>query len=210
MLPMTTASLSSDPIADLWLQARAWFADLVTAFGQPAEIAALAREACAALRRELAALRAFVFKLLLIEAARLAGPHCRPVHAPRIRCAAARPAPRVHDLACPVTWRLRFSLAAPREQLRRRRSARARPRPVRAPRPLDLARACEALRRVLADPAATVARLARKLCALGARAFAAARRIALFRPRAVSRRSMSFAAASVRAHDHASHFQDSC
>ena len=207
---MTTASLSPDPIADLWLQARAWFADLLAAFGQPSEIAALARDACAALRRELAALRAFVFKLLLVEAARLAGPHCRPTLAPRQRCAAASPAPRIHDLACPEAWRVRFSLAVPRVRAPQRRSAGARPRRVRAPSPLDLARACEALRRVLADPAPAAARLARKLCALGARAFAAARRIALFRPRAVPRRSMAFAAASVRAHDCAVCFQDSC
>jgi hypothetical protein len=87
---MTTSCI--DPIAGLWQDARAWFADLAVRFGAPARIAALARDACAALGRELRALESLVLKLLLIEAARQ-GPN---QGAARARVAWAQPVAPPH------------------------------------------------------------------------------------------------------------------
>ena len=119
---------------------------------------------------------------------------------------------RTEDPHNPETWRVRFNLRLPHIRTRRRRNARTQrlaPRQgaARAAQPLDLARRCEALRRVLADPTSTVARLARKLRTLGARAYAAARRIALLRPRDLPCTPMLYAHASVRAHDGAQQYR---
>jgi len=84
---------------------------------------------------------------------------------------------------------------------RKRRAHPLRPRTANAPRTDSLLRRYEALRRVLANPAPTIARLALKLHALGARAYAIARRIALHRPRAEPRDPKLFAHACVRASD---------
>jgi hypothetical protein len=65
---------------------------------------------------------------------------------------------------------------------------------------LRLARRFEALRRVIADPRAAIAALARKLHALGAAAYAIARRIALWRPR-TALLSLAHGHATVCAHD---------
>lgn len=99
----------------------------------------------------------------------------------------------------PVTWRVRFHTPAQRPRRGTRASTAQRTPPARAPAcaqtlALRLARRFEALRRVIADPRAAIAALARRLHALGAAAFAVARRIALWRPR--------FAGASVL-HGHA-------
>jgi hypothetical protein len=206
---MTTAPIASDPIAALWQAAHDWLADTWRTFGPPERIARLARAALAALARELRALELLVLKLLLIEAAGLPGlahahAPARAASCPLMRCGCVSPR------TSPIPNAPRFSLRLPQARTQsRRRSQRQRPRPARAPDPLDLARRCEALRRVLADPMPAVARLARKLHALGARAYAAARRIALLRPRRVPRAPMLYAHASVRAHDGACQFRGS-
>src|SRR5262245_26156260 len=96
-----------DPIADLWQSARAWFAQLTASFGAPAK---LAREACAAFRRDLAALRSVVLKLLLVEAALMPRAAAAP---PRAAMQTTAPAARVDDVARPETWTVRFSLRLP-------------------------------------------------------------------------------------------------
>jgi hypothetical protein len=205
---MTTASIASDPIAALWQAAHDWLADTWRAFGPPERIARLARAACAALARELRALELLVLKLLLIEAARL--PACGVTHTHAPARAASCPVLRRQCVSPRIPNTPRFSLRLPQARTQsRRRAQRQRPRPARALDPLDLARRCEALRRVLADPMPAVARLARKLHALGARAYAAARRIALVRPRRLPRAPMLYAHASVRAHDGACQFRGS-
>jgi hypothetical protein len=103
--------------------------------------------------------------------------------------------------ARPETWRVRFSLRLPSAPSPRRRAHTGRRCAASEPRPLDLARRCEALRRVLDDPAPAIARLARRLYALAERAPAVARRIALQRPRALRRAPLLFAHACVRAYD---------
>jgi hypothetical protein len=228
---MTQAHLAPDLTAALWQAAHYWLAGVLRAFGQPARIARLAQSACGALKRELKALESLVLKLLLIEASSLdvppassrQGPLDNRQHRAGLRDAGWKPAVRcedstrsntanrrVEDLANPETWSVRFSLRLPQIRARRRRHAPARrPRPTRPASPLELARRCEALRRVLADPTSAVTRLARKLRKLGARAYAAARRIALLRPRDLPCTAMLYAHACVRAHDGAHHFRGS-
>jgi hypothetical protein len=85
--------------------------------------------------------------------------------------------------------------------LPRRANSHHAPEPIRAAaHARRLARRFEALRRVLSDPRAAIAALARKLAALGAAAHAAARRIALWRPRA-PHASIPHGHAMVAAHD---------
>jgi hypothetical protein len=215
---MTTASLSSDPIADLWREARTWLADALRDFRGAAEIArTLAHDARAAIRRRLALIESLVMKLLLIEAAKHPFPDARAArgpgpmtnHAGKLSTPATAPhRPMVmdpglgavrqsgngwkEDPARPETWRVRFHLRIPKrrrtpakasmERLARLRAkpnaetGRARAKAIR------LARRFEALRRMLASPRRTVARLARALHALGRNARACARRIALAQP----------------------------
>jgi hypothetical protein len=141
---MTTLSLSPDPIADLWNEARRWLAEALRDFGGPARIArTLAPAALAAIRGRLAALEALVMKLLLIEAASCLG----MPHTPRDRRAPARadrsadpgPAPcalasatQSRALACAAgakataqqpehpddaaTWRVRFHSRMPKSR----------------------------------------------------------------------------------------------
>jgi hypothetical protein len=211
---MTPSHLAPDPSAIFWQAACDWLAALLRAFGQPARIARLGQAACAALARELKALEALVLKLLLIEAA--AHPLRDASATRRAACAAlagaSTPAAHSENLADPETWRVRFSPRLPQIRPARRRGActrRPRTSPPPPPHPMHLARRCEALRRVLADPMPAVARLARKLHALGARARATARRIALARPHLLPCPSMLFAHATVRAHDVAASFRGS-
>ena len=215
MRRMTTLSL--DPIAELWQGARAWFAGLRAAFGAPAQVAALAREACAALRRELLALESLVLKLLLLEAARLGllrdrraalAPHADSAQAVafaarRLRKLSAQELPPADaqapeqapdDAAGHAEAAFALRLPYDRLPLRTRRSAAG---VAREPRPDDLARRFEALAQVLIDPAPAIARLARRLRALGPRARAVARRIAMHYPRAEPRDPMLFAHACV-------------
>jgi hypothetical protein len=234
---MTQAHLAPDLTAALWQAAHDWLAGVLRAFGQPARMARLAHTACAALKRELKALESLVLKLLLIEASHLHSfPDARaargpgPMNTPVAERDAARAVPCIHakmvmdpglgasrqsgngwveDPANPETWRVRFSLRLPQIPPRRRHAPTRRPRPTRPASALELARRCEALRRVLADPTSAVARLARKLRKLGARAYAAARRIALLRPRDLPCTAMLYAHACVRAHDGAHHFRGS-
>jgi hypothetical protein len=168
-------------IAALWADARAWLGELLKRFGGPARILiALAARTRGAVKRRLAALDALVLKLLLIEAVQLA-PTPAPARAPaaaRRRCAVAH---RLEDPACPETWRVRYRPRLPRIP---RRVAATRARPGAAPRDAAavarlLARRCEALRRLIADPRPAIRALARKLRALGASAHAFARRIAI-------------------------------
>ena len=198
----TSVTFPNDPIAALWQAAHAWLAVVLRTFGAPTDIAALAGEACLALKRELRALHALVLKLLLIEAARLP-----PQHPPSRRAVPAvrSAAPRICHAN--ETWRVRFSLRLPPMLKPRRRAILSRPRAARTPDPRALARACEALHRVLDDPMPAARRLARKLHALGACA-APPQRIALFRPRVLPREPMTHAHAIVRAHDCVGAFQD--
>ena len=223
---MTQAHLAPDLTAALWQAAHDWLAGVLRAFGQPARIARLAQSACAALKRELKALESLVLKLLLIEASSLHAPPASSRQGPldilqrseaQLRHAGWKPAVpsetargRTEDPANPETWSVRFNLRLPQIRARRRRHAPTRrPRPTRPASALELARRCEALRRVLADPTSAIARLARKLRKLGARAYAAARRIALLRPRDLPCTPMLYAYASVRAHDGAHSFRGS-
>ena len=118
---MTNAALSSDPIAELWREARAWLAAALRDFRGAAEIArTLAHEARAAIRRRLLMIESLVMKLLLIEAARLAP--VPPASSRQRRAEAAcgagiqskaagwKPAVRREDAARPETWRVRFHL----------------------------------------------------------------------------------------------------
>lgn len=186
MPAMTTLYLLPDPIAVLWQGARAWLADTLRLFGGPATIA---RGACVAFKRRLALLESLVMKLLLIEAARQRDLIDASVETHKTARPAA-PGPRrraaEEDAARSETWRVRFRPRMPR---RARHGASAqRPAPRRHARPgsahaMRLARRFEALRRVLADPRRAIATLARQLRALGARAYAAARAIAMSSPR---------------------------
>jgi hypothetical protein len=223
---MTTAHIVSDPIAQLWQGARAWFSATLAAFGDPARFAALSRETACALKRDLKALESVVLKLLLIEAARF---FLRPpipglarkagTHAPdEQRAAQAERAQRSAGLQTRISDDgaeerasqdprpcAPFSLRLPPEpSARRSRAHSTTPRAPHEPKPDDLARRCEALRAVLADPAAAVARLVRKLCTLAERAYAVARRIALWRPRGTPRNPTLTAHVCVYAHDSAS------
>lgn len=228
---MTSASLPSDPIAELWQTARAWCARALAELGDPAAIAAaVAREAYAACRRRLALLEQFVLKLLLIEASRLP---VTPANAPpassrqdqlhilqasdtRPESAGWKPAVRCEDPARPETWRVRFQarFAPIKRALATQRRAVVMPR-FRAnsngvdraqARARTLARRFEALRRILADPRRAAIALARKLAALGARAYAVARRIALAAPRQGG--GMTFAGAIILALDASASWSD--
>jgi hypothetical protein len=211
MPAMTKETLALDPIAALWRAARAALAQMLRAFGDPA---AVARAACDGFRRRLAVLDSLVAKLLLIEAARSHAlpARCAPsAKAGAIAQAARRSAPE--DPARPETWRVRFHTRMPgsRRHARARyapspRSSCARPACVPA-RIRRLARRYEALRRVLADPRRAILALARKLRALGARAYAAARRIALAVPRGVEA-GMTHAHALVHACDSSRIYRD--
>lgn len=199
---MTNTS-ASDPIDDLWRQARAQFADALRALRSAAVVAViLARSAYDTVKARLRLLESLVLKLLLIEAARALLPDetsasLTQAHAHR------KPAPHHReDPADPATWRVRFRPRIPRDSHRPRAPAIAR---LRTPAPssinaIALARRFEALRRVLADPRRAIAALAARLRALGAAAHAVARRIALYVPRCKAQGS-THAAALVRAHD---------
>ena len=200
--PMINA-LASDPIDDLWRQARAQFADALRALRGAAGVAVIrTRAAYEAVKARLRLLESLVLKLLLIEAARspisdepsspLSQPHAHRKQAPHRR----------EDLADPETWRVRFRPRIPRDPQRPRGPAIARLRaPARSSvNAIALARRFEALRRVLVDPRRAIAALAAKLRALGAAAHAVARRIALYVPRCKAQ-GPTHAAALVRAHD---------
>ncbi len=76
-----------DPIANLWLIARAWLADAVRAFGAPEAVARVfSRFARAGLARRLRALETLAMKLLLVEVSRLEPPRVAA-------CARARTSP---------------------------------------------------------------------------------------------------------------------
>ena len=198
-----TNTLASDPIDDLWRQARAQFADALRALRGPAGVAViLARAAYDAVKARLRLLESLVLKLLLIEAARL--PILDEPSAPLTQAHAYRrqASHRREDPADPETWRVRFRPRIPRNPQRPCGPAIA---CLRAPArssvdAIALARRFEALRRVLADPRRAIAALAAKLRALGAAAHAAARRIALYVPRCKAQ-GPTHAAALVRAHD---------
>ena len=187
MPAMTTLLLLPDPIAILWQGARAWLADTLRMFGGPATIA---RHACLAFKRRLALLESLVMKLLLIEAARQNDLSDASVERHQTARPAA-PGPRrraaEEDVARSETWRVRFRPRMPRRELHSTSAQRPAPRPRHArpdsARALRLARRFEALRRVLADPRRAIVALARKLRARGARAYAAARAIAMSSPR---------------------------
>jgi hypothetical protein len=161
---MTTASLTTDPIADLWREARSWLADAMRDFLGPAEIArALARKARMAIKRRLVLIEALVMKLLLIEAARLHPfPDARAARSPgpMTAIAASRFAPAsasrlqtsavmdpglgaarqsgngcAEDAADPSTWRVRFCVRVPPDP---QRPAHAPPRDTGGPRIRDL------------------------------------------------------------------------
>jgi hypothetical protein len=111
--------------------------------------------------------------------------------------------PRIRDLGRPLLVRDIW-----REQSRRQLCARLHPEPDAeaaqaraAAKSRKLARRLEALRRVLANPRAAVAALARRLSALGCAAYAAARRIALAPPPRGKREGRILADAVVHAHD---------
>jgi hypothetical protein len=111
--------------------------------------------------------------------------------------------PRIRDLGRPLLVRDIW-----REQARRALIARLHPKPDAAAdqrraeaKALKLARRFEALRRVIADPRRAVAALVRKLRALAAAAFAAARRIVFAQPPRGAPHRMIFAHAMVCAHD---------
>ena len=187
MPAMTTLLLLPDPIAVLWQGARAWLADTLRMFGGPATIA---RSACLAFKRRLALLESLVMKLLLIEAARQnelgdAPLEKRETAQPATPCQRRRASEE--DPRRSETWRVRFRPRMPRHALHSASAQRPAPRPRHArpdsARALRLARRFEALRRVLADPRSAIAALARKLRALGAGAYAAARAIAMSLPR---------------------------
>jgi hypothetical protein len=187
MPAMTTLHLLPDPIAVLWQGARAWLADTLRLFGGPATIA---RSACAAFKRRLALLESLIMKLLLIEAARQSDLNDAGVETHKAARPAA-PGPRrraaEEDAARSETWRVRFRPRMPRRARHGASAQRPAPR-LRHARPdsahaMRLARRFEALRRVLADPRRAIATLARKLRALAARAYAAARAIAMSSPR---------------------------
>jgi hypothetical protein len=205
---MTTAS--TDPIAALWREARAWLAQALDDFCGPVGVArTLASAAHAAIKRRLALLEALVMKLLLIEATRLPQPP-RPIRRASAEAGMGSAGARVgasEDPATPETWRVRLRprfRGAPRAPRALRAGglrpdtgaewtyARAR---IKA---LKLARRFEALRRVIADPRRAIAALARKLHALGAAARAFAHSIALASPRQGG--GLLFADAMVRAY----------
>jgi hypothetical protein len=116
---------------------------------------------------------------------------------------------RSEDPADPSSWRVRFHARIPRD---RARACALRPAPSRAAAPATpqqrahqharrLARRFEALARAIANPHRAARRLAAKLRALGARAYAAARRIALWTPVRRRRERRSHAHALVHACD---------
>jgi hypothetical protein len=191
----------NDPIAKLWMIARALVCDAIHAFGAPAEVArTLSRFARHALARRLRALETLAMKLLLVEAARLAPvPPASSRHANAKTIAARRtdagwkPAVPPADPARPETWRVRFELRIPRAHERaaqpKQPSARmaalggAAPDTARERAKAEkLARRLEALRRVVADPLPRARRLRRKLLALKAHAYDTGLRIAFRRP----------------------------
>jgi hypothetical protein len=206
---MTTASLISNPLTQLWREARAWLAEMLADFISPAQVArAVARQARAAFAKRLRMLQCFVMKLLLIEATRQSSPArgggrerpqeraeregCVRTHPSASRCALDSSPQRGEHVQYaehpdhPITWRVRFHLRIPRQ--RRRAAATPAPRIPQAPAcpqtlALRLARRFEALRRVIADPRRAIAALARKLAALAGAARAVAHRIALASPR---------------------------
>ena len=200
-----TASLSLDPTADLWAHARRLLADALRASGGPAAIArALAEAARAAFKRQLARLESLLMKLLLIEASKRAA----EPPAPRARTAAcADRAPTQappEDPADPETWRVRFHPRLPRPPQQGASApppARATPESRAQRKAHRLARRFEAIRRVIAAPQRAISTVARRLSALGAGAFAAARRIALARPPGGEAEGMIHADATVRACD---------
>jgi hypothetical protein len=226
MAAMTASSPPTDPIADLWRQARAWLVDSLREFRGPAEIAkAFARTVQAAIRHRLQVLEALLMKLMLIEAARLCGESCAAGGGGRQRSGRTRrergEPDRASALRCeapadPQTWRVRFHLRIPPPRRARPNAGvgpgRLWPKPgaeaatarvetkARA-----LARRFEALRRVFADPRRVIMRLARKLAVLGR---AAAHRIAIAVAPRSKRLGPAFAAAIVHANDASFSFRD--
>lgn len=217
MAPMTTASLLPDLITQLWREARAWLAEMLSDFISPAAVLrTVARGARVAFRRRLQMLESLVMKLLLVEASRVATPDKATMPGGIRRSPRRHPGNTATQLAqaCgyvehpdhPITWRVRFHGRIPRQ---RPRAATLTPRPRTAPAPEHiraaaharrLARRFEALRRVIADPRPAIAALARKLRALGQAAYAVARRVALWRPR-MDDVSLAHGQATVHAHE---------
>lgn len=195
------------PIATLWQNARAWFADALDVFGGPENIRRIVdRLARRTIARQLKALEALVMKLLLIEAANLAP---RPAAPQRTRAASPQQGRTTSaiDPTQPETWRVCYQIQIPPEPTPRfapRIRSLGRSRFIRATvlsakallatkcantietrehaSAEKLARRFEALRRVFANPLPRARRLQRKLLALKQRAFAAAKRIALRKP----------------------------
>lgn len=200
------------PIADLWRTARAWFTEALDVFGGPHTIrltfAASARRTIA---RQLQALETLAMKLLLIEAAALPPLAARTQRAARTKQGRAiRATDPARPETWRVSFRLQIppeptDKTAPRfrslgpsrfiravvldpkalakklallSNLRAKRDDETRAHASAE----KLARRCEALRRVFANPAPSARRLKRKLLALKQRSFAAATRIANLRP----------------------------
>ncbi len=133
---MTIAS-SSDPIAELWREARAWLSDAMHDLRGPAQVAhVIARKIRAAIKARIARLELLLMKLLLIEAVHhpswtaglslgrsssfaSAKPGQAPIAAPAGRCAPGRARSnlaRAEDSHDPESWRVRFHLRMPRER----------------------------------------------------------------------------------------------
>jgi hypothetical protein len=215
---MTPSSNPADPIAQAWRTARAWCAQALAEFGGAAAIAAvIARQAYAACRRRLALVESFVTKLLLIEAAQLPS-LARAVETRSRTSGSRRQPPRAsEDPANPASWRVRFharlapihaapARAAAAPHLRARLRVEFEPSVAQA-KAHALARRFEALRRVIADPRRAILALARRLAALGVRAYAVAHRIALAAPRQGG--GMDFAHVSIFALDASVRWLDS-
>jgi hypothetical protein len=177
---------NSDPIAQLWTAARAMFARLASAVGEPAAIAARdafdTKHACA-VRAWLRPLEAMVRKIVLIEAMALARQPAPPPALPMAKPARAKPnrarrayrigfrlwprqpisaGPRIRSLGPPMRVidinrdRARLALA---QHLNRVRC-------MHRPEHERLAGRVAALAHVIAKPFAAIGRLARKLRAL--------------------------------------------
>jgi hypothetical protein len=197
------ASTSPPSLSQLWQSAHAWLADMLGVFAAPGALAELTREACAALGRELRALECFVLKLLLVEAARF--PHSPAP--PRRMAASANIGPALASEPARRGARLSLRLPPAPKCCPRTHVAHAGALPPANARSLE--QRFDALRRVLEDPIAAAARLARRLRAFGAEAYAVARRIARARPRHHTREPMLFAHACVYANDSARVFKES-
>lgn len=190
----------ADPatIAACWRRVRAMFAraaDIVGAVERLARLVSLAPARRRAIAGCIGLIETIVRKLLLVEASALRaaeqsapranrGPQFEIVMLPaapeaRRAPAGSRAEPDAFDPAQPHTWRVRFQLAPPRDQLTVAACNGPRIRPLWGPppppptsrqpaanvtpAPLRLALRMEALRRVIADPVPHVRRLLRTL-----------------------------------------------